>query len=48
MYISSLEIREIAFPYMDQLQRETGESIHLGILDDTEVVSIEGLESTTL
>lgn len=45
MYISSLEIREIAFPYMDQLQRETGESIHLGILDDTEVVSIEGLES---
>lgn len=46
IYMSSLELREIAFPYIDQLQHETGESVHLGILEDLEVVSIEAMESS--
>lgn len=45
IYLASMELRDIAFPYLDWLQRQTGESIHLGILDGNEVVSIEGLES---
>jgi len=45
IYLASMELRDIAFPYLDWLQQQTGESIHLGILDGNEVVSIEGLES---
>ena len=43
--LSSLEIRKVAMEEMERLQNMTGESIHLGILDGTEVVSIEALES---
>jgi len=43
--LSSLEIRKVAMEEMERLQNITGESVHLGILDGTEVVSIEALES---
>ncbi|WP_053001136.1 IclR family transcriptional regulator [Kosmotoga pacifica] len=45
IYLASMELRDLAFPYLDWLHQQTGESIHLGILDGNEVVSIEGLES---
>ena len=44
--LSTLEIRKIAMEEIERLQNLTGESVHLGILDGTEVVSIEGLEGS--
>ncbi|PLV59048.1 IclR family transcriptional regulator [Thermotoga sp. KOL6] len=44
--LSSLEIRKAAIDVMEQLQAITGESIHLGILEGTHVLSIEALESS--
>ncbi|RKX42278.1 MAG: IclR family transcriptional regulator [Thermotogae bacterium] len=46
VYLASMELRDVAFPYLDWLQQQTKESIHLGILEEIEVISIEGLEST--
>jgi len=44
--LSTLEIRKVAMEEIEKLQNLTGESVHLGILDGTEVVSIEALESS--
>ncbi|TRY27647.1 IclR family transcriptional regulator [Brevibacillus sp. LEMMJ03] len=41
----SLEIRTIAKPILNQLVQETGETSHLVILEDGEVVYIEKIES---
>jgi IclR family KDG regulon transcriptional repressor len=41
----SLEIRKIAKPILNQLVQETGETSHLVILEDGEVVYIEKIES---
>lgn len=41
----SLEIRSIAKPYMDQLVQETGETSHLVVLEDFEIIYIEKIES---
>ncbi|AMS44783.1 transcriptional regulator (plasmid) [Aminobacter sp. Y103A] len=38
-------LREAALPVMEQLRRETGETIHLAVLDESEIVLIERLES---
>ncbi|MCD6552351.1 IclR family transcriptional regulator [Thermotoga sp.] len=43
--LSTLEIRKVAIEVMEKLQSITGESVHLGILDGTHVLSIEALES---
>jgi len=40
-----MELRKIALPSMEELSRKTGETVHLGVLDGNEVVSIEGMES---
>ena len=45
MFLRSLELRKIAFPEMEKLQELTGESIHMGIIEGNEVISIEGIES---
>ncbi|MFY0542606.1 IclR family transcriptional regulator [Brevibacillus sp. H7] len=41
----SLEIRKIANPFMNSLVQETGETSHLVVLEDGEVVYIEKIES---
>ena len=42
--ISQLDLRERARPVLDQLVLETGETVHLGILDDTEVLYLDKIE----
>jgi DNA-binding IclR family transcriptional regulator len=42
---NSFDIRDIAVAYMHKLSEQCGESVHLGILSDNEVMSIEGVES---
>lgn len=42
---SHFGLREAALPVMEQLRRETGETIHLAVLDEAEIVLIERLES---
>lgn len=44
-YLSSMRLKDVAFAEMEELNQQTGETIHMGILDGTEVVSIEGFES---
>jgi IclR family transcriptional regulator, KDG regulon repressor len=42
---NSFVFRDIADPYMRKLSERSGESVHLGVLSDNEVMSIEGVES---
>lgn len=44
--LSTLEIRKVAMEEIEKLQNLTGESVHLGILDGIEIVSIEALQSS--
>jgi IclR family KDG regulon transcriptional repressor len=44
--ISQLDLRERARPVLDQLVLETGETVHLGILDDTEILYLDKVEPT--
>jgi IclR family KDG regulon transcriptional repressor len=41
----SLEIRQIAAPYMKRLVEETGETSHLVVLEEGEIIYIEKIES---
>jgi DNA-binding IclR family transcriptional regulator len=43
--LRNMELRKIAFPLIEKLSEKSGETVHLGILDDSMVVSIEGAES---
>lgn len=40
-----MSLRQVALPIMEELSRWSGETVHLGVLDGHEVVSIEGAES---
>lgn len=40
------DLRTVARPFLEELCRQTGETIHLGALLDTEVVYIDKVEST--
>lgn len=42
---SHFGLREAALPVMEELRRATGETIHLAVLDDVEIVLVERLES---
>ena len=44
--ISQLDLRERARPVLDQLVLETGETVHLGILDNTEILYLDKVEPT--
>jgi len=46
LVFKKLKLREVALPYMEKLSRECGETIHLGILQGDEVMSIESCESS--
>lgn len=39
--LENIDLRKIAHPYMEQLSKEFNETVHLGILSEGEVVSIE-------
>ena len=43
--LRNMELRRAAFPLIEQLSQRSGETVHLGVLDGNEVVSIEGTES---
>jgi len=44
--LSNLDIRKVAYPYLQELADHTGEVIHLVVLDGHEVVYIEKVEGT--
>ncbi len=43
--VGSLNVREQARPAMEELAAETGETVHLGALEGTQVRYVDGLES---
>ena len=45
-YLSTSDIRNLAYPYLEELHQKTSETISLYILDGNERVCIERLEST--
>jgi DNA-binding IclR family transcriptional regulator len=45
--LSRMDIRKIAKPYIEKLSKKTGEVVHLGIIDDGEVVYIDKVENPT-
>lgn len=44
-YLHSLQLPEIAQPYLERLRQETGASAHLGILDGLEVVYVARVQT---
>lgn len=45
LVLKDMELRKVAFPLIEELSRKSGETVHLGVLDGHEAVSIEGAES---
>lgn len=45
MVLANMEVHREALPYIEELVRETGETVHLGVFDGTQVVSIEKIDS---
>jgi DNA-binding IclR family transcriptional regulator len=43
--LEGLKLRSVARPYMEKLNAQTGETIHLGTLEDDDVVYIEKVEA---
>lgn len=46
MVLANMEVHREALPFIEELVRETGETVHLGVFDGTHVVSIEKMDST--
>lgn len=44
--LSGLDLRDEAAPYLAELQRKTGEVVHLAVLDDRYVVYVDKVEPT--
>jgi DNA-binding IclR family transcriptional regulator len=44
--LDAIDIRSIARPFMEKLHEQTGETVHLGTLEDNEVVYVEKVEAT--
>jgi IclR family pca regulon transcriptional regulator len=42
--LSSMDLRNVAYPYLDELARTTDQNVNLAILDNTEVVVIERIK----
>ena len=45
LVLKDMELRKVAFPLIEGLSQNSGETVHLGVLDRHQVVSIEGTES---
>ena len=43
--INNLDLRTQAKPYLNELEDKTGETVHLGVLEDTEMIYIDKVES---
>jgi DNA-binding IclR family transcriptional regulator len=43
--LRNFDLREVAFPLIVELSKRSGETVHLGVLDNQQVISIEGVES---
>ena len=43
--MKNFPLKEVAFPLIMELSKQSGETVHLGVLDNWQVVSIEGVES---
>ncbi|SDM45468.1 IclR family transcriptional regulator [Halarsenatibacter silvermanii] len=43
--INNLDLRTQAKPYLYELEDKTGETVHLGVLEDTEMIYIDKVES---
>ncbi len=43
--LANMEVHREALPFIEELVRETGETVHLGVFDGTQVVSIEKMDS---
>jgi DNA-binding IclR family transcriptional regulator len=46
--LTSYNLRQIAYPFIVDLQKNTGESVNLGVRDDTEIVYIERLHGSKM
>ncbi|MGQ9778952.1 MAG: IclR family transcriptional regulator [Bacillota bacterium] len=45
LVITTMDLRRIALPLVEELSRRCGETVHVGILDGTDVISIEEAET---
>jgi IclR family KDG regulon transcriptional repressor len=45
MVLANMEVHREALPCIEELARETGETVHLGVFDGSQVVSIEKMDS---
>ena len=45
MVLANMEVHREALPFIEELVRETGETVHLGVFDGSQVVSIEKIDS---
>jgi IclR family transcriptional regulator, KDG regulon repressor len=45
LVVRGLELREVAHPVLERLRNATNETVHLAVLDGTEVVYVERMES---
>ncbi len=43
--LKNFDFREVVFPFITELSKRSGETVHLGVLDNQQVVSIESVES---
>ncbi len=46
LVITNMELRQVARPFIEEAHRASGETVHLAILDEGEVVYIDKIEST--
>lgn len=44
-YLANLDISKISYPYLKELQKELDETIHLGILEGDEILTVNKLET---
>jgi DNA-binding IclR family transcriptional regulator len=45
MVLANMDVHREALPHIEELVRETGETVHLGVFDGSQVVSIEKMDS---
>lgn len=43
--LANMELHREALPFIEELSRESGETVHLGVFDGSQVVSIEKMDS---
>ena len=41
LVIGALDLRKVVAPFIEELSRQSGETVHVGVLDGTDIISIE-------